>query len=165
MTHGDGFDVEEEAHLQAVTADGTAVSLAASWRFHSPTDMHALEVLGSEGTARLSPLTIHKVVGGRTVDATPRQPVPRGGENHFTNGYRRLLDDFVRVVGGTARARALDDQVTLMRVIEGSLRIGARRARGALGVAPAARPAQDRTRLRETRRPVDGITPACGRLR
>ena len=117
-TCGDGFDVEEEAHLHAVTGSGGAISLSASWRYHALEDHHRVDVLGSEGAAHLSPLAIYKQVGGRTVDATPRQPIPRGGEDHFTNGYRRLLDEFVRVVAGTARARSLDDQITLMRLIE-----------------------------------------------
>ncbi len=117
-TCGDGFDVEEEAHVCAVTRDGVAVTLTASWRFHAPEDRHRLWVLGSEGGARLSPLSIYKQVGGRTVEITPRQPIPRGGEDHFTNGYRRLLDEFVRVVAGTAAARPPADQIELMKLIE-----------------------------------------------
>ena len=117
-TPGDGFDVEEEAHIHAVTRDGTVVTLTASWRLHAPEDRHRFRVLGSEGSARLSPLSIHKQIGGRTVDITPRQPIPRGGEDHFTNGYRRLLDEFVRVVGGIAAARPPADQVGLMTLIE-----------------------------------------------
>lgn len=117
-TRGDGFDVEEEAHVYAVTGDGVAVVLTASWRLHAPEDRHGLWVLGAEGGARLSPLSIYKQVGGRTVDVTPRQPIPRGGEDHFTNGYRRLLDEFVRVVAGTAAACPPADQVRLMTLIE-----------------------------------------------
>ncbi len=117
-TRGDGFDVEEEAHVHAVTRDGVAVTLTASWRLHAPADRHRLWVLGSEGSARLSPLSIYKQIGGRTVDITPRQPIPRGGEDHFTNGYRRLLDEFVRVVGGTAAAMPPTDQIGLMTLIE-----------------------------------------------
>ena len=118
MTSGDGFDVEEEAHLHAVTEDGVVLSMAATWRFHAPGDRHGLWILGSEGGARLSPLAIHQQVGGRTVDVTPRQPIPRGGEDLFTNGYRRLLDKFVRVVSGTAAADPPAEQVTLMSLVE-----------------------------------------------
>lgn len=117
-TRGDSFDVEEEAHLHAVTRDGVAVTLAASWRFHAPEDRHRLWVLGSDGGARLSPLSIYKQVGGRTIEVTPRQPIPRGGEDHFTSGYRRLLDEFVRVVAGTAGAKPPADQIKLMELVE-----------------------------------------------
>ncbi len=117
-TSGDGFDVEEEAHIQAVTRTGTVLSLTLSWRFHGLEDRRTLRILGSEGGARLAPLAIYRMVGGRTVDETPRQPIPRGGEDHFTNGYRRLLDTFVRVIGGAAAPHPADDQVALMRLIE-----------------------------------------------
>ena len=118
MTPGDGFDVEEEAHLYAVTRDGVALTLAASWRFHGPDDLHGLEVLGSKGAARLSPLSIFKGVGNRTVDVTPRQPIPRGGEDAFTSGYRRLLDHFVGVAAGTTAAQPPAEQSMLMDLIE-----------------------------------------------
>ena len=117
-TPGDGFDVEEEAHLHATTDDGVVLSMTASWRLHAPEDRHGLWILGSEGGARLTPLTIFQQVGGRTVDVTPRQPIPRGGEDLFTNGYRRLLDRFVRVVAGQAAAEPPVEQVTLMRLVE-----------------------------------------------
>ena len=117
-TRGDGFDVEEEAHLFAVTKDGVAVTLTASWRLHAPEDRHRLWIFGSDGGARRSPLSIYRQVGGRTVDVTPRQPIPRGGEDLFTNGFRRLLDEFVRVAAGTAAARPPSEQVILMKLIE-----------------------------------------------
>ena len=118
ITPGDGFDVEEEAHLHAITNDGAVLSLAASWRLHAPQDRHGLWVVGSEGGARLTPLTIYQQVGGRTVEVTPRQPIPRGGEDLFTNGYRRLLDKFVRIVAGQAAAEPPVEQTMLMSLVE-----------------------------------------------
>ena len=117
-TLGDEADVEEEAHLHAVTRDGATLSLAASWRLHGPDDRHELEVLGSEGSAALSPLSIFRDDAGRTIDVTPRYPAPRGGEALFTNGYRRLLDHFVAVVAGRDAAESPAEQATLMRLVE-----------------------------------------------
>ena len=117
-TPGDGFDVEEEAHLHVTTRDGVVLSMAASWRLHAPEDRHGLWVIGSEGGARLTPLTVYQQVGGRTLNVTPRQPIPRGGEDVFTNGYRRLLDEFVRVVAGTAAAEPPTEQIALMSLVE-----------------------------------------------
>jgi len=117
-TLGDDADVEEEAHLHAVTRDGATLSLAASWRLHAPDDRHQLEMFGSEGSATLSPLSVFREEGGRTVDVTPRYPAPRGGETLFTNGYRRLLDHFVAVVAGRATAEAPAEQTTLMHLVE-----------------------------------------------
>ena len=118
VTRGDGFDVEEEAHVHAVTREGVALSLAASWRFHAPDDRHQLEALGSDGSAVLLPLSIHREEEGRTVDVTPRYPSPRGGETLFTNGFRRLLDHFVAVVAGRAEAEPPAEQAALMDLVE-----------------------------------------------
>ena len=118
VTLGDDADVEEEAHLHAVTRDGASLSLAASWRLHAPDDRHQLEVFGSAGSAVLSPLSIFREEAGRTVDATPRYPAPYGGEALFTNGYRRLLDHFVAVVAGRAAAETPAEQTPLMDLVE-----------------------------------------------
>ena len=118
VTPGDGFDVEEEAHLYAVTREGVALSLAASWRLHGPDDRHQLEALGSQGSAVLQPLSIHREEAGRTVDVTPRYPSPRGGETLFTNGFRRLLDHFVGIVAGRIEAQPPSEQTALMHLVE-----------------------------------------------
>ncbi len=118
VTLGDEADVEEEAYLQAVTRDGATLSLAASWRLHAPDDRHELEVFGSEGSAALSPLSIFREESGRTIEATPRYPAPRGGETLFANGYRRLLDHFVAVVAGRAPAESPAGQAMLMQLVE-----------------------------------------------
>lgn len=117
-TLGEDADVEEEAHVHAVTRDRATLSLAASWRLHAPADRHRLEVFGSEGSASLSPLSIFREESGRTVDVTPRYPTPRGGEGLFANGYRRLLDHFVAVVAGRTPAEPPAEQTALMRLVE-----------------------------------------------
>lgn len=120
LTPGDGFDVEEEAHLYAVTKDGVGIALAASWRFHGSEDCHSLQVLGAEGSAQLSPLSIFTEEDGRAVNVTPRLPIPRGGEDVYTSGYRRLLDHFVRVTAGEAPPDPPAEQAVLMDLIEGA---------------------------------------------
>ncbi len=49
---------------------------------------------------------------------TPRQPRPRGGEDPYTNAYRRQLDHFVRAVSGRGEAELPDEQAALMRLIQ-----------------------------------------------
>lgn len=120
LTPGDGFDVEEEAHLYAVTENGVSIALAASWRFHGSEDCHSLQILGAEGSARLSPLSIFTEEDGRAVNVTPRLPIPRGGEDAYTSGYRRLLDHFVRVTAGEAPPDPPAEQAVLMDLIEGA---------------------------------------------
>lgn len=121
-TFGDTDGVEDEAHLLAVTTEGAALSLAASWRFQGPRNRHQLRVMGTRGAAQLSPLAISRQVGGRPMDATPRQPIPRGREDLFTNGYRRMLDHFVRVASGHASARPPQEQAALMKLVEAAYR-------------------------------------------
>ena len=121
-TYGDELPVVEEAHLTAITASGTTVSLSASGRYHGSEDIHQMRVLGSEGAALLPPMSVYKQLGGRPLDVTPRQPMPRGGEDLFTNAYRRQLDHFIRVVGGEAEAAPPSEQGILMGLIEGAYR-------------------------------------------
>ncbi|MGI9629066.1 MAG: Gfo/Idh/MocA family protein [Longimicrobiales bacterium] len=116
--YGDDPEVEEEAHLDATTVDGTTIGLSTSWRYFGPDDVHDIRILGSEGAAQLPPLSVYKQLGGRPMDVTPRQPIPRGGEDLFTNAYRRQIDHFIRVVGGEAEATPPTDQVALMALLE-----------------------------------------------
>lgn len=120
--YGDEYEVEEEVHLDSVTADGTTVALSASWRYQGSEDIHELRVLGSEGAAHLPPLSVYKQLGGRPLDVTPRQPIPRGGEDLFTNAYRRQIDHFVRVIEGRAEAVPPREQKILMGLVQGAYR-------------------------------------------
>jgi len=67
-------------------------------------------------------LDIHKQLGGRPIDVTPRQPKTRGGEGRFQNAYRRLLDQFIRAVSGKADAPLPFEQVHLMEVVAAAYR-------------------------------------------
>ena len=121
-TFGSEFGVETEAHLMAVTTDGTVVSLAAGWSFLGADDLHEVRIMGKVGNASMSPLSVHRQVGGRPMDVTPRQPLPRGGEDLYTNSYRRLLDHFVRVVSGHGDAGGISEQRILMDLIQAAYR-------------------------------------------
>ncbi len=121
MVYGDE-GMEEEAHVQAVVEGGTTLSLSASRRFQAAKDSRELRVTGSEGAARLWPLSVYRQVGGRPMDVTPRQPIPRGGEDLFTSGYRRLLDHFARVASGEAEAPPPEEQVVLAGLVEAAYR-------------------------------------------
>jgi predicted dehydrogenase len=65
---------------------------------------------------------VFKQLGGRPIEVTPRQPRPQGGENPYTNAYRRLLDDFVQSVAGRSDAELPREQVALMSFIEAAYR-------------------------------------------
>lgn len=115
-------EVEEAATVFAVSESGIAFSVEVSWNLFEEADRHYCRVMGTEGTGSLPPLNIHKQLGGRPVNVTPRQPTARGGEGIFQNAYRRLLDQFVRAVLGKADSPLPVEQVHLMEVVAAAYR-------------------------------------------
>jgi len=122
---GDEGEVEYAATLMLETENGIAITLEVSNRAYAAEDRFYLRVMGSDGAGSLPPLEVFKQLGGRPLDVTPRQGRPSGGENPYTNAYRRLLDDFVRRVTGVAEVRVPVEQVGLMRLIEAAYRSAA----------------------------------------
>lgn len=114
--------VECAANLMLRTRSGIALSLEVSNRLFGGEDRFHVRVMGSEGSGSLLPLEVFTRVGGRPMDVTPRQPTPRGGENPYTNAYRRLLDDFVRCVSGWGDATLPREQIQLMTILEAAYR-------------------------------------------
>lgn len=114
--------VEHAATLLAETTDGMVISLEVSNRLFAAEDRYYVRVMGLEGSGSLPPLEVFKQLGGRPMDVTPRQPKPSGGENPYTNAYRRLLDDFVRRVSGIGERSVPKEQVPLMAVVEAAYR-------------------------------------------
>jgi predicted dehydrogenase len=113
-----GPSVEDAATLLAETDGGIALSLEVSNRLFAADDRYFARVMGTEGSGSLPPLEVYKQLGGRPIEVTPRQPKPSGGENPYTNAYRRLLDDFVQSVAGRSEVGLPHEQVALMRLIE-----------------------------------------------
>ena len=116
------YEVEEAATLLAETDNGTAVSIEVSWSYFGEADLRQVRVMGSEGSAAMPPLSVYKQLGGRPLDVTPRQPWPRGGEDPYTNSYRRVLDHFVRTMTSQADAPLPGEQAHVMEVIEAAYR-------------------------------------------
>lgn len=114
--------VECAASLMMETETGVALTLEVTDRLFAGEDRYYVRVMGSEGSGSLPPLEVFKRLGGRPMEVTPRQPKPRGGENPYTNAYRRLLDDFVRCVSGISETTLPREQVKLMEVIETAYR-------------------------------------------
>ncbi len=126
------YEVEDAATLMAETEGGIAFTLEVSSRYFAGEDRYYARVMGTEGSASLPPLEIFKQLGGRPLGITPRQPRPRGGENPYTNAYRRQLDYFVRAVAGTGEAPLPEEQVALMTLIEAAYRAADERREVAL---------------------------------
>jgi predicted dehydrogenase len=122
VTSPRGAPVEDVATLMAETAEGVALTLEVSTRFFAGEDRYYARVMGTEGSGWLPPLEVYKQLGGRPIEVTPRQPRPQGGENPYTNAYRRLLDDFVQSVAGRSDVALPHEQIALMELIEAAYR-------------------------------------------
>ncbi len=121
LRQGD-FEVEDAATVMMQAEGGMALTIEVSTRYYAREDRYYARVMGTEGSASLPPLEVFRQLGGRPLEITPRQPRPRGGENPYTNAYRRLLDHFVRSVMGLAEAPLPEEQAALLRVIEAAYR-------------------------------------------
>ena len=122
VVHRDDGELEHSASLMLETTSGLALTLEVSNRLFAGEDRFYVRVMGEDGTGRFPPLEVFKQLGGRPMEVTPRQPRPRGGENAYTNAYRRLLDDFVRKTSGVGEVAVPVEQVGVMRIIEAAYR-------------------------------------------
>ncbi|MEE2906086.1 MAG: Gfo/Idh/MocA family oxidoreductase [Gemmatimonadota bacterium] len=113
-----GVSIEGAGTLMAETRDGVALTVEVSNRLFASEDQYYARVMGTEGSGALPPLEVFKQLGGRPSEVTPRPPRPRGGENPYTNAYRRLLDDFISRAIGRREVELPREQVQLMALIE-----------------------------------------------
>lgn len=116
------LEVEEAATVLVELEGGVALTVEVSWSYFAHEDLHAARVMGSEGSAGLPPLEVYRQLGGRPLDVTPRQPRPRGGENPYTNAYRREIDHFLRSVRGEVDRELPTDQPALMKLVRAAYR-------------------------------------------
>jgi predicted dehydrogenase len=122
IVYADEYEVEEAATLLAKLEGGVALSLEVSWGYFAGEDLHQVRLMGTEGSGSLPPLEIYKQLGGRPLEVTPRQPLPRGGENPYTNAYRREIDYFVRAILGEWDAELPREQAVLMGLVQAAYR-------------------------------------------
>ena len=115
-------EVEHSGTLMLETRSGVTISVEVSNRLFASKDRYYLRVMGADGSASIPPLEVFRLAGGRPMDVTPRQPRPQGGENRYTNAYRRLLDAWIRSLQGTAELEIPREQVALMKIIEAAYR-------------------------------------------
>ncbi|MCH7875166.1 MAG: Gfo/Idh/MocA family oxidoreductase [Gemmatimonadetes bacterium] len=87
-----------------------------AWRYVGDQERFWVDVMGEDGSARVSPLRVFKELHGAPVNVTPSGA--SGRENPFATSYRAEWATFLAAVRGEVQAPSIDDQVLLHRTIE-----------------------------------------------
>lgn len=116
MHPGERMEVEDAASLMLWIKDGPVISMEVTWSLLAQRDRQYLQVLGTQGSGSISPLSVYKEVEHGLLDVTPQ--ITLGRENPYTASYRQQLTHFVDAVRGDGPVAPPREQVELMRLIE-----------------------------------------------
>ncbi|HUH14099.1 MAG TPA: Gfo/Idh/MocA family oxidoreductase, partial [Longimicrobiales bacterium] len=112
---GERMEVEDSAALTLKCARGPVISLQVTWNLFGQRDRQYLEMLGTRGSASLSPMAVYKEVEQGLLDVTPGVTGQRG--NIYTASYRQMLDHFAEACRGECEQELPVEQVELMRIL------------------------------------------------
>jgi len=125
-----GSEVEDSAALVLRLEGDRLINLDCTWNLLARKDRQYLHVMGTAGSASLSPLAVYKDMPAGLVEVTP--PVQASRENAFTASYRNELQAFVELVRGDRTVGAPGEHLVLMRLVEAAYRSAAERREVAL---------------------------------
>ena len=100
--------VEESMLVFAECQGGFSVTIDVNWNYVGDANRWWFEVIGTKGSARLSPLRIIKELNGKPMDVSPTGAAQR--ESPFLQSYRAELAHFVAVLREESEYEAPDDQ-------------------------------------------------------
>lgn len=112
----DSSEVEDAGCVMMTCDGGTSIVVDVSWRYVGASERWWCEVLGSEGSAMVSPFSVHKEMHGSAVNVTPTGAASR--ESVFMTSYGSQWADFLTLVRGEGDVPNLDDQVRLHRILD-----------------------------------------------
>jgi len=96
---------------------GTSVSIEVSWALQSAQDFFYCEFFGSEGSAMINPLRIHKQLHGNLVNVTPAKA--ETPFNLYKKSYENELKHFVGAARGLhAVISTGEEAIQRMKVVE-----------------------------------------------
>lgn len=114
---GEGTGSVEDSGCALLACDqGPSILVDVSWHFVGESERWWCHILGSEGSATVSPLGVFKELHGAAVNVTPRGAA--GRESIFITSYAAQWASFLAMVRGHLPAPALEDQRTLHRVMD-----------------------------------------------
>jgi predicted dehydrogenase len=109
-------DVEPSGTAMIALEGGISIHLDVSWRFVGPADRFGLALRAGKGSARINPLAIWKDFHGVAQDVVSSGAHSR--ETPFALGVRAQWAHFIAAVRGESPAPSLQEQVTLLTVME-----------------------------------------------
>jgi predicted dehydrogenase len=108
--------VEESGSAFVVCEDGMSVFLDVTWRHIGEGERFGVGLRGTKGTAAVNPLKVWKEFHGTPTDVAPTASGSR--ENPFVASFRAEWAHFQAAIAGEAKAPALQEHVTLHRVLD-----------------------------------------------
>ncbi len=126
LTGGRERSVEMAGSAFLVCRDGPSMFVDVTWRHIGEGEYFGAGVRGSKGSASLNPLRVWKEMHGVVHDVSPSGSAQR--ENPFLASFRAQWAHFLAAIRGEAPAPALENQVTVLRVVEAAYRSAADRS-------------------------------------
>jgi predicted dehydrogenase len=117
MDRGRGTNAVEESAIVFIECQGGfTVTLDTRWNYIGSDERWWFEVIGSAGSARLSPLRITKELHGNAVDVSPSGAAQR--DTLFIQSYRSELAHFFAVVREEIPYEPPKDQIRVYKLLE-----------------------------------------------
>ena len=108
--------VEESGSAFVVCEDGMSVFLDVTWRHIGEGERFGVGLRGTKGTAAVNPLKVWKELHGTPTDVAPT--ASGGRENPFVASIRAEWAYFRAAIAGEAKPPALQEHVTLHKVLD-----------------------------------------------
>src|SRR3954465_866058 len=108
--------VEQSGSAFVICENGTSVFVDVTWRHLGEGERFGVGIRGSKGTAGINPLNVWKELHGVAMDVSPTGSVSR--ENAFTASYRAEWAHFQAGIAGDAKIPALQEHLTLHKVVD-----------------------------------------------
>jgi predicted dehydrogenase len=117
MERGRGTNAVEEAAVVFIECQGGfTVTIDVRWNYVGDDERWWFEVIGSQGSARLSPLRITKELHGNAVDVSPSGASQR--DTVVIQSYRSELAHFLATVRGETAYEPPKDQIRVYKLLD-----------------------------------------------
>ncbi len=113
---GRDHPVEQSGDAFIVCENGPSIFVDVTWRHIGKGERFGVGLRGAKGTAGINPLNVWKEMHGVAHDVSPTGSGSR--ENFFVSSFRAQWAHFLAAVRGEAVAPSLDEQLTVLRLVD-----------------------------------------------